>query len=136
MTRRFGKRLMISMDHNHVISRSRPCRDTSMNYKSSSLRATLSSWRGLSLHQLVTEVFAQDDAPTGSETQPDSTLGECAIPDTACCRTLVGAYTLQLIEQTLRKFGLKVLRRKEVSEFRFGIRRPWWPKNLPSFQRA
>ena len=69
---------------------------------------------------LVTEVFAQDGAPTGRETQPDSTLGECAVPDTACRRTLVGAYTLQLIEQTLRKFGLKVLRRKEVSEFRFG----------------
>lgn len=69
---------------------------------------------------LVTEVFAQDGAPTGRETQPDSTLGECAVPDTACRRTLVGAYTLQLIEKTLRKFGLKVLRRWEVSEFRFG----------------
>ena len=47
-------------------------------------------------------------------------LGRVAVPDTACRRTLVGAYTLQLLESHLADQGLKTHRRREISEFRFG----------------
>ena len=47
-------------------------------------------------------------------------LDEHAVPDTACRKTLVGEYTLRGMEAKLNSRGLRVRRRKEVNEFRFG----------------
>ena len=50
----------------------------------------------------------------------DDATENVAVPDTACRRTLIGAYTLRRLEQHLGSQGLKVIRRSEPSEFRFG----------------
>ena len=70
----------------------------------------------------VTEVFSNDPGETNHPevTVEDPILSECAVPDTACRRTLVGAYTLQGLERHLRHQGMSVSRRAEISEFRFG----------------
>ena len=70
----------------------------------------------------VTEVFSNDPGETNHPevTVDDPILSECAVPDTACRRTLVGAYTLQGLESHLRRQGMSVSRRAEISEFRFG----------------
>eukprot|EP00435_Cladocopium_sp_Y103_P064391 s36_g26.t1 len=70
----------------------------------------------------VTEVFSNDPGETNHPevTVDDPILSECAVPDTACRRTLVGAYTLQGLERHLRRQGMSVSRRAEISEFRFG----------------
>ena len=69
-----------------------------------------------------TEAFVNDSQCTDAvEAQGiDPVLGQCAVPDTACRRTLVGAYTLSQLERYLGIQGLKVIRRHESSEFRFG----------------
>ncbi len=46
-------------------------------------------------------------------------LARAGVPDTACRRTLVGAYTLAELEAHLEKFGLRVHTRSERNEFRF-----------------
>ena len=50
----------------------------------------------------------------------DPALAVCGVPDTACRRTLVGAYTLQNIADLLAAQGLSVRRVKFRSHFRFG----------------
>ena len=50
----------------------------------------------------------------------DPTLAQCGVPDTACRRTLVGAYTLECIANLLKSQGLKVLRSPCRNSFRFG----------------
>ena len=50
----------------------------------------------------------------------DSSAEAVAVPDIACRRTLIGAYTLRQLEQHLLSQGLKVARRSEQSEFRLG----------------
>ena len=56
-------------------------------------------------------------------------LAEHAVPDTACRKTLIGEYTLQGVEQCLRRRGLRVEWVAEENEFRFGngglIRAKW-----------
>ena len=47
-------------------------------------------------------------------------LAEHAVPDTACRKTLIGEYTLQGVEQCLRRRGLRVEWVAEENEFRFG----------------
>ena len=42
------------------------------------------------------------------------------VPDTACRRTLVGAYTLSCNKKRLRKQDLKVKRRGEQAKFKCG----------------
>lgn len=50
----------------------------------------------------------------------DETLSRNAVPDTACRRSLVGAYTLGRLEAHLKKQGYQVKRVKGNSTFRFG----------------
>ena len=50
----------------------------------------------------------------------DPILGTCAVPDTACRRTLIGSYTLQQLEKFLRNQGYKTIHQQGESEFRFG----------------
>ena len=69
----------------------------------------------------VTEVFSNDPGENLSGNDVgDPILGECAVPDTACRRTLVGEYMLRQLERHLRRQGMSVSRRAEISEFRFG----------------
>ena len=50
----------------------------------------------------------------------DSILGQCAVPDTACRRSLIGEYTLGMLERHLRSQGYRVIRRRGRSELKFG----------------
>ena len=50
----------------------------------------------------------------------DESLGEAAVPDTACRRSLVGQYTLAQIESRLSNQGLKIVRKEDRAEFKFG----------------
>ena len=68
------------------------------------------------IHDVMTQECESADFSNGHV----GALGRVAVPDTACRRTLVGAYTLQLIESHLADQGLKTHRRREISEFRFG----------------
>lgn len=68
------------------------------------------------IHDVMTQECESADFSNGHV----GTLGRVAVPDTVCRRTLVGAYTLQLIESHLADQGLKTHRRREISEFRFG----------------
>ena len=50
----------------------------------------------------------------------DAAVGVCAVPDTACRRTLIGQYTLRALEKHLLKQGLRILRKSEGCTFKFG----------------
>ena len=63
------------------------------------------------------EVLSAESGLAGCD---DPELGRCAVPDTACRRTLVGAYTLLILEQHLKRQGYRVVRKRGESEFRFG----------------
>ena len=53
--------------------------------------------------------------------EPDvAALSEYAVPDTACRRTLIGEAVLRDLEDKLSDRGLRVVRRVEQNEFRFG----------------
>ena len=68
-----------------------------------------------------TEVLLHDAKAEDQDFEPiDEILGQVAVPDTACRRTIVGEYTLGQIERHLSCRGLKVLRREEQANFRFG----------------
>ena len=69
---------------------------------------------------LIHDVLTQECESTGFSNDNVGALGRVAVPDTACRRTLVGAYTLQLLESHLADQGLKTHRRRAISEFRFG----------------
>ena len=64
------------------------------------------------------EVLSADTASSVAGFDP--TLAQCGVPDTACRRTLVGAYTLECIATRLRSQGLRVLRSPCRNSFRFG----------------
>ena len=55
-----------------------------------------------------------------SEVPGSASLSEHAVPDTACRKTLVGAYTLRALELNLNDRGYKIHRRRENNEFKFG----------------
>lgn len=65
------------------------------------------------------EVLSVNEVLIG-EVKPPIALGQCAVPDTACRRTLVGERTLQLIEEHIGKQGMGIIRKNEKAEFRFG----------------
>ena len=50
----------------------------------------------------------------------DASRGRCAVPDTACRRTLIGQYTLRSLERHLLNPGHKIIRRKDRCTFEFG----------------
>ncbi len=50
----------------------------------------------------------------------DPILGTCAVPDTACRRTLIGSYTLRQLENFLGNQGYKTIHQQGEAEFRFG----------------
>ena len=53
--------------------------------------------------------------------EPDvAALSEYAVPDTACRRTLIGEAILRELEGKLQSKGLRVVKRSEPNEFRFG----------------
>ena len=55
-----------------------------------------------------------------SEVPGSASLSEHAVPDTACRKTLVGAYTLRALELNLNDRSYKIHRRRENNEFKFG----------------
>ena len=61
---------------------------------------------------------AEGSSDTGLSFDPS--LAFCGVPDTACRRTLVGAYTLRNIADLLATQGLSVKRARYRSQFRFG----------------
>lgn len=69
-------------------------------------------------HPGVEVLSAQPDVGTCESV--DSILGQCAVPDTACRRSLIGEYTLGMLERHLRSQGYRVIRRRGKSEFKFG----------------
>ena len=81
----------------------------------------------------VLEVTKQDQANRQGQEDPlneglslegaassDPFLAECGVPDTACRRTLVGAYTLSCIERLLAGQGFRIRRASERNDFGFG----------------
>lgn len=81
----------------------------------------------------VTVVHLTQDASPTQDNSPEEVLSvddsaECfdqalatnAVPDTACRRTLIGAYTLGKVEEHLQKQGYQVKRVKGDSTFKFG----------------
>ena len=50
----------------------------------------------------------------------DPFLAECGVPDTACRRPLVGAYTLSCIQRLLSGQGFRIPGASERNDFRFG----------------
>ena len=65
------------------------------------------------------EVLSASQVLSGEVKTPIA-LGQCAIPDTACRRTLVGEQTLLQIEEHIGKEGMGIIRKNEKAEFRFG----------------
>ena len=70
-------------------------------------------------------VFQAEEVLSASTVRSDEVktpiaLGQCAVPDTACRRTLVGEETLQQLEEHIGKQGMGIIRKNEQAEFRFG----------------
>ena len=65
------------------------------------------------------EVLSASQVLSGEVKTPIA-LGQCAIPDTARRRTLVGEQTLLQIEEHIGKQGMGIIRKNEKAEFRFG----------------
>ena len=72
----------------------------------------------------VFEVFSGQDELSGdtcdSPMRLDALAGLCAVPDTACRRTLIGEYTLRELEKHLLSKGYKTIRRSDNCTFGFG----------------
>ena len=79
------------------------------NYEQDVLRA---AERGAAESSRIFEIHQTD--------MESADLCEYAVPDTACRKTLVGEVILQGIEKRLNQKGLRVIRRHEKNEFRFG----------------
>ena len=97
---------------------------------------TVASWTESPAVMNPAEVFeittkAEDDGQGSEDPVPevlsaeglassDPSLAECGVPDTACRRTLVAAYTLSCIERLLAGEGFRIRRASEKNDFRFG----------------
>ena len=77
-------------------------------------------WTGSTEFQLSTSTSTSEVLTADIGLTEDSSLAACGVPDTACRRTLVGAYTLTCIERLLARQGYQVRKVSESNQFRFG----------------